>query len=187
MELIELFEKRYRLSGKTVSALFSEMEQVSFSKQETIQKAGGKDYYVYFVESGVVRSYIQREGKEVTLSIVARGQIPLSSAGLTRPVVSRIAVGALTDCVLWRLSRTRLGELCRESLIFANFARELVEGILADTEVYWTDYYSLDKKAQYKLLLKQQPELFRQIALNEVASYLDITPQSLSRIRAGRD
>lgn len=187
MELKEILTARYRLSGETAALLFERMEPVSFEKKATVQPEGTTDRYVYFVESGLVRSFIRRDGKDITLYIAAEGDIPLASAGLTRPVLAGIAIGALTRCVLWRLPRTELGQLCAGSLAFANLAREWAEHLLARSEVFFTDYYPLDKKQQYELLLRQQPELFRRIPLNEIAAYLDVTPQSLSRIRGRPD
>lgn len=59
----------------------------------------------------------------------------------------------------------------------------MAENVIFETEIFWSDYYGLDKKEQYKRLMKQYPELLQRVSLGEIASYLDITPQSLSRIR----
>ena len=69
------------------------------------------------------------------------------------------------------------------SVVFANFCRQLLETQMREIEVYWTEYYWMDKKEQYKLMLKRQPEIFQRISLKDIASYLNVTPQSLSRIR----
>ena len=86
-----------------------------------------------------------------------------------------------------KISKKHFSKLCRESIVFANFGRELLEHQLSETEIYWTDYYWLDKKKQYQLMIKQQPQLLQRIPLAKIASYLNVTPQSLSRIRATID
>lgn len=101
--------------------------------------------------------------------------------------MSRTGIEALTECYAWRLARRRLGELCEESLVRANFARRLSENFVAATVDFFADYYGRDRKEQYKLLLRQCPDLFQRLPLIEIASYLSVTPQSLSRIRAGMD
>lgn len=183
MQIKEILESKYNLSQKNSELLISHLEQVTYSKKEIIQKADTMDYYIYFVESGLIRSFISRDGREITLWIVPEGGTPISSSGLTKPGISKITIDAVTDCILWRVSRSQLGSLCGESLAFANFIREMAENIIFETEIFWSDYYGLDKKEQYKRLMQQYPELLQRVSLGEIASYLDITPQSLSRIR----
>lgn len=179
--------KRYNLSEETVAAIFAEMERVSFPKKEMVQQEGGMDHYIYFVEQGIVRTFIHREDKTVTLWIVSEGGCPLSFSSLTRPGRSLVGMETLTDCVMWRMSRRRLGELCAASVDTANFARELAEEFVAETQRFFADYYGRDKKEQYKMLLGQCPDLFQRVPLSEIASYLAVTPQSLSRIRTLKD
>lgn len=183
MRIKEVLKSQYNLSEKDSDLLISHMELVTYSKKEVIQKANMMDYYIYFVESGLVRSFISRDGREVTLWIISEGETPVSSSKLTKYSISKITVDAVTDCVLWRISRSKLDSLSKESLIFANFVREMAENIISETEIFWADYYGARKKEQYKCLMKQYPELLQRVTLAEVASYLDVTPQSLSRIR----
>lgn len=70
MTLKEIFLTRYYLSEDTVKYLFGEMERVAFQKKEMILREGDTDRYIYFLESGIVRSFVPREDKTVTLWIV---------------------------------------------------------------------------------------------------------------------
>ncbi|MFV0468250.1 MAG: Crp/Fnr family transcriptional regulator [Dysgonomonas sp.] len=123
------------------------------------------DYYIYFVESGLIRSFISRDGREITLWIVPEGRTPVSSSKLTKQGISKVTIDAVTDCVLWRVSRSQLSSLAEESLSFANFTREMAENIILETEIFWTDYYGLEKKEQYRCLMKQYPGLFQRVSL----------------------
>ena len=75
--LHRIFKERYQLSEDNVSLLFENMEQITFSKRDIIQKEGRLSFYLYFVERGIVRSFISRENKDVTIYIVAEGDTPL--------------------------------------------------------------------------------------------------------------
>lgn len=175
------------MSGEDISVLFENMEKISFSKKDIIQKEGQSSYYLYFVEKGIVRGFISRDGRDITIYIVAEGGIPLDSVKLTGISKSGMSIEAIEDVVVWRIHRKQLGVLCGKSVIFANFCRELLENQMQEIEVYWTEYYWMDKKRQYELMMKRQPELLRRIPLKDIASYLNVTPQSLSRIRASID
>ena len=74
--------------------------------------------------------------------------------------------------------------LFAESVELANWGRRLVEKQLVECERYFTEYYWQDKKTQYLRLLGEYPDLLRRVPLKDLASYLDVTPQSLSRIRS---
>ena len=62
--------------------------------------------------------------------------------------------------------------------------RRLCEERLRRYEAYFADYTWMDKGRQYERLLREYPQLLQRIALKDLASYLMLTPQSLSRIRA---
>lgn len=184
MCLQKILQEKYNLSGEDIAVFLSNMERVSFFKRDTIQNEGKPSYYLYFVEKGIVRSFISREGKDIMIYIVAEGDIPLDSVMLTEVSASKLSIEAIEDAVVWRIHKKQLAILCRNSVTFANFCRKLLEVQMREIEVYWTEYYWMDKKEQYKLMLKRQPELFQRISLKDIASYLNVTPQSLSRIRA---
>lgn len=186
MKLKEVLKESYHLSEGEILILFNNMEMVSYSKDDIVLEEGKMDYYIYFVESGIIRNFISRNGIDVTLWLITEGGSPYLSR-LTEVTTSKMAIDAVEDCVLWKISKKYFSKLCRESIAFANFGRELLEHQLSETEIYWTDYYWLDKKKQYQLMIKQQPQLLQRIPLAKIASYLNVTPQSLSRIRATID
>ena len=59
-----------------------------------------------------------------------------------------------------------------------------MEKTIQEYEHYFIEYYWADKGHQYQMLIKEFPQLLQRVSLKEIASYLNITPQSLSRIRA---
>lgn len=125
--LHRIFKERYQLSEDDVSLLFENMEQITFSKRDIIQKEGRLSFYLYFVERGIVRSFISRENKDVTIYIVAEGDTPLGSVGLTEILNSKFSIEAIEDVVLWRIHKKQLKSLCSNSVVFANFCRQLLE------------------------------------------------------------
>ncbi|WP_455496704.1 Crp/Fnr family transcriptional regulator [Coprobacter sp.] len=187
MCLQKILQEKYNLSGEDIAIFLSNMERVFFSKRDIIQNEGKPSYYLYFVEKGIVRSFISREGKDITIYIVAEGDIPLDSVMLTEVFATKLSIEAIEDAIVWRIHKKQLAILCRNFVTFANFCRQLLEVQMREIEVYWTEYYWMDKKEQYKLMLKRQPRLLQRISLKDITSYLHVTPQSLSRIRASVD
>jgi len=180
-------EQVYNLPEENISILMDNMEIMSFSKGEIIVKEGQRDFYIYFVEKGLVRNYILREGKCVTLGLTSEGNMVICTPGLSETVISGFEIDALEDCIIYRISRDTLGHLFRENIVFSEWGRRLLEKLLIDNEYYYREFYWADKKIQYQILLKKHPDLLQRVPLNEIASWLNITPQSLSRIRANFD
>lgn len=70
------------------------------------------------------------------------------------------------------------------SIAFANIGRIIFERQFLDMENWMINGGAAQAKQRYLALLEQNPELLQHVPLKHIASYLMITPQSLSRIRA---
>lgn len=172
----------YPLSDEAVQVLLEEAEEVRFTKNEQILTEGRRTDVVYFVKEGFARTYVLRDGKDLTLWFTAPGDM-LSGAPVTTSVLN---AEVLENSVLLKFSARKLEMLFCQSLELANWGRKLAEHYLSTYEHYFIHYSYTDAKAQYERLLREYPDLIRKVPLKHIASYLQITPQSLSRIRANR-
>lgn len=187
MNAIHFIKKYYNLSAPDINLLNDKLEPLSISKKEIIQQEGFNDFNLYFIEKGLVRSYITREGKEVTIMINTEGKLSLSTHSLTSVSPSYFSLQALEDCLLWKISRHNLKEILNQSNSLTSWALELTGNILKENNDYYLHMYWMNKSEQYKYLLSNYPKLIRRLSVGDVATWLNITPQSLSRIRAEID
>lgn len=187
MQLEELFRDRYRLTEEEIRILLESMEHIRYAPKEVLVEEGSICRYLYFIEKGVTRSYVCRDGKEVTVWVSIDCSFIPPFSGLARVETSRVTVEAVEDTLVWRITKERMDELFRSHLSFANLGRELTENILAETDNYFIECYWMNKQEQYRFLLNQAPNMLQRISLQQIASYLNVTPQSLSRIRASMD
>lgn len=169
--------KIYPLSDDALELLLQETEEVRFRKGEQVLTAGRKQGAVYFVQEGFARVYILRDGKDMTLWFTGPGEMMAGSVGGMNAEV-------LEDSVLLKISARRLEELFRQSLELANWGRKLAEHYLSEYEHYFICYSGTEARMQYERLIREYPDLIQKVPLKHIASYLQITPQSLSRIRA---
>lgn len=91
----------------------------------------------------------------------------------------------MCDSIVYRISGAELNELYSSSIGLANLGRRLIEHQLLTIENWLISAGSPRAKERYLNLIKETPELLQYVPLKHIASYLWITPQSLSRIRAG--
>ena len=91
---------------------------------------------------------------------------------------------AMCDSVAYSISRTTLNQLYHSSIGLANLGLRLMDHQLLLQENWLINSGSPRAKERYLTLIKETPELLQYVPLKYIASYLWITPQSLSRIRA---
>lgn len=170
----------YPLLAEDVDMLLQNMEIVEFSKGTTVVKEGVRGHDVYFMKNGLARTYVLRDGKDITLWFSGDGDMVVNVPG----GISSVSVEVLEDSVLLRITQSRLDNLFEQSLGLANWGRKLLEHYLSEYDHYFINYSWTDAGEQYDQLVKTAPELLQKVPLKHIASYLQITPQSLSRIRA---
>lgn len=126
----------------------------------------------------------QHARKEV---IIEEGQRdPATSTLGTQPGgLSRQTIETMEPTTLVRIPRARMDELFAGNAELADWGRRMAEEQLRRHEDYFADYAWRGKREQYGRMLREYPQLLQRIALKDLAAYLFLTPQSLSRIRAG--
>lgn len=179
-EFVERQRSLYPVSEEGIENLLRDMQDVYCRKGEIIVREGQRGRDVYFVKSGLLRAYVVRDGKDITLWFSTTGDMVIDMPG----GVSSVNVEVLEHSELLTITQSKLDILFENSLELANWGRKLLEHYLLEYEHYFTIYSWTDAGEQYERLAKVNPELLQKVPLKHIASYLQITPQSLSRIRA---
>lgn len=186
MEYVEEFIERQRLihplSDEAIHLLLEQMEEISFSKHEHAFREGDPERYVWFVEKGLTRTYIERDGKDVTLWFASDGDM----VNTVYRDTAAYHLEMVEDSLLLRIPVCRMEELLEHSLELSTWNRKLLMNYMSEYEDYFINDSWSEAREQYESLLRTRPDLFRKVPLKHIASLLQITPQSLSRIRASR-
>lgn len=181
----EKFRNRYQLSEADASALLSHMEEVRFKKREVIVQEGTKNTNLYLIKEGIWRGHYLKDGVDTSIWFASKGEAAFSVWGYVDNSYSQINIEAMSDSIAYCISKAALNELYSTSIGLANLGRRLMEHQLLTTENWLISASSPRAKERYLTLIKETPELLLHVPLKYIASYLWITPQSLSRIRAG--
>ena len=181
----EKFRNRYQLTEADISALLSHMEEVRFKKKEVIVQEGTKNTNLYLIKEGIWRGHYLKDGVDTSIWFASKGEATFSVWGYADNSYSQISIEAMSDSIAYCISKTALNELYSTSIGLANLGRRLMEHQLLTTENWLISAGSPRAKERYLTLIKETPELLLHVPLKYIASYLWITPQSLSRIRAG--
>lgn len=184
--MLKKFRRKYKLPEKCLLDLLPHMEEVCFPKGEHVIRIGERNSNFYILKKGIWRAYHLADGTENSLWFVGPGEVAFSSWGYVDGGPSLIHLESVNDSVAYCIGKAELEALFSRSIEMANFGRKIFEREILSVDVFTLAYGAPPTaKERYLKLIEENPELLQDVPLKYLASYLYITPQSLSRIRAG--
>lgn len=139
---------------------------------------------IYFIESGVARSYsVSGKGVEYIRSLVSTNNILTSTEALIKKLPSTLACQCLTDCVLLEVDYASLLELLTKNPEVSIWYIKTLELHYAHIQKINDELLTLNATDRYLKLQKRIPNIDNMINQYHIAANLGITPIQLSRIR----
>ncbi len=183
-KLIYYISKWSNISKEDEAIILSAFEPISIKKKKDLLIAGQVCNYLYFITRGCLRSfYIDSKGVEHVYQIrMDNNWIGDIDSYFTRQN-SKYNIEAIEDSNLLRIPVDRLEQLFIEIPGLERYFRILFQKAYINalnrlSATMWET--AIDR---YNEMLKEHPEIFQRVSLVHIASYLGITPESLSRIR----
>lgn len=140
--------------------------------------------HIYFVTKGAIRSFYLKDGKDITAHFALDlGVISAADSFIfNRP--SRYNLEVLEDTSVFTMTRQQLESYLEEHPHYEHTARLFVEELYMDLvdRVEMLMFYSAQER--YDALIRQNPDIIQRVSLGHIASYLGITQETLSRVRA---
>ena len=181
---LQIITSRLSATEHEIRTLLENAEEQTFSHKDIIVHEGESNSNLYIITRGVWRAYTFKDGSEATLWFAGEGEIAFSTWGYVANIPSRLTLEAVTDSEAYCLTKEQLEQLYRSSVQLANLGRRILENFMLEIEISWLDSYNRTAFERYVMLLQKQPEIIQSVPLKHIASYLGVTAQSLSRIRA---
>lgn len=150
-------------------------------------KEGIKCSKVFFVEKGYLRSFTIRDGLEINTSFTFEGSFTTSLKSLRLDQPSDISIQAGEDAVVYLLDKDSLLALYEVSPAITAFGRALLEQLLMLQEEHSNLFKVFSAAERYRHLRQYQPHLLQRVSLSQIASYLGVARETLSRIRKQKD
>lgn len=183
-KFVDIFSKKYNLNSKDAAELLALMEPVSYRRGEVLVHEGELNTAFYLIGQGIWRGYYLRNGVDVSIWFATTGESLFSTHGYMGGRPSGTTIEAMSDSLLYRIGKQELEAFFHSSAAAANLGRRMFEREFLAFEERLINEGATQAKERYLSLLERMPELLQHVPLKHIASYLYITPQSLSRIRA---
>lgn len=185
MASLEQIFKNELLFSNEIYNRFLELSGTKYlKKKEFFAQTGKVCNHIGFIESGVLRSYFEK-GDEVFIKdfyFSGRFVVAWGSFLTGEPCIG--SVQALEDCRLTTISRTNFFQLIKESNEWLKLKNYISDALLARKCQRETSFLIDDAYERYKLFLKIYPRIEQHVSQYDIASYLGIRPESLSRLKS---
>lgn len=184
--LYEYMAKYTNLSKAEQEAIFNEIVVERFLKGTDLTKQGYRldTTACYFVLAGCVRQYyFDEDGKEITSNFYTEEQAILLSNFGDSSQVSNYSLTCVEDSVLVVSDMVSEGEMYLDYPELETMTRRMMEVYLGQTQNELAQFFRLSPEERYKSVITNRPDLITRVPQHQLASYLGITPESLSRIK----
>lgn len=161
------------------------LEKRDFEKGELILSEGQVSHYIAFIGQGMVRQFYYKNGKDITEHFSYEGCIVMCIESLLKQEPTRLMIEALEDGTAYMLPYDKLMLQTEVSWELNLFYRKILEHSLITSQIKADSWRFETARERYNNLLNTQPEVIKRAPLSHIASYLLMTPETLSRVRAG--
>ena len=184
MDINEIIERVHHIPEASADKLASCLSEMSLPKGFRVLEAGKVETDIYFIRRGLARAFIPVDGEEITFWLGKEGDAIFSLKSYTDNLPGYETIELMEDSDLYRLKRDALQQLFNEDIGIANWGRRFAEREFLQTEQRLIPFLCTTASERYARLLEESPDLLQRLPLEHLASWLGITPVSLSRIRA---
>ncbi|WP_194778356.1 Crp/Fnr family transcriptional regulator [Pararhodonellum marinum] len=156
-------------------------KRVSYPKNFQLVQKGERCQKCWIIEKGIARYMYLQEEQELTGWFDLEGDIVGSVYSLLGLGGAREKIQLVEDAELIEI---QLVDIQKDDAYFQNFKMNVMSHYFIEMENRLKLFQSLDGKGRYLYLLENKPQLLQRVPLHMIASFLGLTPESLSRIRS---
>jgi len=185
--LLEYFHKLIPLTQAEEQLVRAKFHPHLFLKKQFALQHGDVCEYFNFVVRGCMRLYmVDDKGIYHILQFATENYWILDLTSFHKKIPAKLNIDALEDTVVLRINHADLIDLYLKAPKFDRIFRVLLENHFMHQQQRMTQLFSSTAEERYQLFLETYPHLLNRLSQVQVAAYLGVTPEFLSRIRSRR-
>jgi len=181
--LVKVMSGMTRLNPEEVLAIENSFPMKTYSKGKFLLKSGQTAKDAYFVVEGCIRNFELADGEERTLDFYTENQSAADFNSLANSIPSSINLVCTEETTVAIINGTKEKELYQKFPRFETFCREGMEQMMGQQQAALAKFFKLNPEERYQNLLQERPGLINRVPQYQLASYLGIKPETLSRVR----
>ena len=179
----ELARRYSTMTHDELDILESVLVPMKFSKGEKVLSEGETCQNIYWIVKGLVRQYYYKNNKELTEYMAAENTIMMSIESLFMEKPSMQIIQALEPTLIYAMPKQELEAVAMRSVNIQILYRKILEESLIISQKRADMLRFESAQDRYQRLVKSSPQLVLRAPLVYIASYLQMTPETLSRVR----
>lgn len=182
--LINFLQTLKSIPAEDCELILSAFEHRNYQERDYLFKGGHVCREMFFIANGVLKIQVFNDkGNEVTHFFLKENQFCTILHSFNTETIAIESIQAACDVEVYAINKGKLLALYQQIPYLQNLIDRIIQKGLLDKVHIRNAYLGLDSSARYNLFLERQSDIAQRVSLGDVASYLGITQQSLSRIR----
>jgi CRP-like cAMP-binding protein len=186
-EILSFLCAIFPLSPECIEYLGSVVRSRRVSRNEMILEVGQVNRRLYFIKTGLLHCYYFVGKKPISDWFFWENETVVSIGSFYDQVPSEDCIVALEDCEVYYITKDHYDHICRTFLEFNFVARVLLEKYLKVFHGHSRLLRKYPAAVRYKLVLSKNPELVARVPVGPLATWLNMEPETLSRMRSRRN
>lgn len=182
-KFVEYFSRISPLTKEESEGIAESMQTKTYKKGDYLLKEGQISANTYFILEGCVREYVLTEAEEKTTNFFTEEQWAISLNSFSPQSASSHNWICVEDTTVVVGDEEQAQSLFKRFPRFETISRSIMESAFAEQRDALSSYYTDSPEQRYQKLLTNRPDLFQRIPQYQIASYIGVKPESLSRIR----
>ncbi len=186
IEVAKLMVSRMKclLSREQIHELADILVCRKFKKGERILDEGEVCRSMLYLEKGLTRQFYFKYDKDLTEHIAYEGGVVICLESYLKEEPTRLMIEALEPTIAWDIPKDKIEELALKDAEIGVWYRKLFEASLIESQVKADTLRFEPAHERYNKLLQLHPEILKRAPLVYIASLLQMTPETLSRVRS---
>jgi len=181
--LIHCVSKYVSFSDREMLQALPFLKTIHLKKNECFINEGEIARHIAFTNKGFLRVFYNHDGEEITRDITPLNSFATALPSFITQTPSFEIISAITDCELFVIHKNDLEALYDRYPKWERLGRRIIEDMFVAAQQRLYLFITENAETRYRRLLKEQPELLREVPLKYIADFLGIKIQSLSRLR----
>ncbi|MDX5338428.1 MAG: Crp/Fnr family transcriptional regulator [Cyclobacteriaceae bacterium] len=181
--IFNLFSRFPEIEEDAKTAFASKLQLIELDRGDLVERAGEVCDHLYLVAEGSLRSFYFKDNKDITVSFALEGEFTTSMYSFISRQPGYENIEAMESSAVGKISYAELKELFETHPTLERAYRIILEQyyIALEELLIFTKFKSA--KERYLSLMESRPKIIHKASVGQIASYLDMSIETLSRIR----
>jgi CRP-like cAMP-binding protein len=171
------------LPAEELEALINSIEVRSVDKKVRLTDINETEKYLYFVIKGLARKFFYKGKEEIITQIAKEGELISSSVSYFSGLPSGYVIETIEPTTFYSLHHDRAEQLYSRYPKLERLSRLIITELFLQKEVWELERIRYSTKERFLRFMTDNPELFQRVPQKYLASYLNIKPETFSRLK----